>query len=98
MIFLLVGFGIGLADAAWNAHLGVMQHANELLGLLHGSYGLGAVVSPLVATSLVTKAGVGWWYFYYLMVRLRIVRSLSSFPCYPVFHHGETIDNLKRHP
>lgn len=47
-----------------------MDHQNELLGLLHGCYGLGATISPLVVTTMVTKDGVGWWTFYYLMVGL----------------------------
>lgn len=45
-----------------------MANANELLGLLHGLYGVGAVLSPLAATSLITKANVSWYYFYYIMV------------------------------
>lgn len=32
-----------------------MENANELLGLLHGAYGLGATISPLIATSMITK-------------------------------------------
>jgi fucose permease len=47
-----------------------MADSNQVLGLLHGWYGLGAVLAPLVATSLITEAKVGWWYFYYIMVRL----------------------------
>jgi fucose permease len=45
-----------------------MADSNQILGLLHGLYGLGAVMAPLVATSLITEAGVGWFYFYYIMV------------------------------
>lgn len=53
---------------ARNAWIGDMAHANEVLGFLHAFYGLGAAVSPLVATALVTKAGWRWYEFYYLMV------------------------------
>ncbi len=66
--FALAGFGNGIADAGWNAFIGNMDRANELLGLLHGLYGVGAVISPLIATTLITKAGVPWYTFYYLMV------------------------------
>lgn len=45
-----------------------MENANELLGFLHGCYGLGATISPLIATSMVTKAHLPWYTFYYLMV------------------------------
>ncbi|QMW34977.1 hypothetical protein G4B84_010468, partial [Aspergillus flavus NRRL3357] len=66
--FIFAGFGNGLADSAWNAWIGNMANANELLGLLHGLYGVGAVLSPLIATSLITEAKVPWYYFYYIMI------------------------------
>jgi len=68
IIFILSGFGIGLEDGAWNAWVGNMQSANEMLGFLHGSYGLGATISPLIATSMVAKGNLQWYTFYYLMV------------------------------
>lgn len=68
IIFMLAGFGNGLEDGAWNAWIGNMQKANELLGFLHGCYGVGATISPLIATSMVTKGNLPWYYFYYLMV------------------------------
>ncbi|KAK6826002.1 hypothetical protein PG987_013496 [Apiospora arundinis] len=45
-LMLLPGFGSGLEDSAWNAWIGNMESANELLGFLHGSYGLGATIGP----------------------------------------------------
>ncbi|KAI1436475.1 putative MFS transporter [Xylaria sp. CBS 124048] len=68
--FALAGFGNGIADAGWNAFIGNMDRANELLGILHGLYGVGAVLSPLIATSMIVKAGLPWFAFYYLMVGL----------------------------
>lgn len=56
IVFAIAGFGNGLEDAAWNAWIGAMSNANEVLGFLHGFYGLGATIAPLVATSLITKA------------------------------------------
>ncbi|TGJ85035.1 hypothetical protein E0Z10_g3745 [Xylaria hypoxylon] len=68
--FALAGFGNGIADAGWNAFIGNMDRANELLGVLHGLYGAGAVISPLIATTMITKAGLPWYAFYYLMIGL----------------------------
>jgi fucose permease len=68
IFFILAGFGNGLLDAGWNAWIGNMSNANEVLGLLHGCYGLGATIGPLVATSMIAKAGLPWYAFYYLMV------------------------------
>ena len=69
LVFILAGFGNGLLDAGWNAHIGNLANPNEVLGFLHGFFGLGAVLSPLIATSMVTRAGFMWYSFYYVMVR-----------------------------
>lgn len=70
VIFILAGFGNGIEDAGWNAWAGNLANANEVLGFLHGAYGLGAVLSPLAATTLMTKGGWAWYQFYYIMVNL----------------------------
>ncbi|KAK8863272.1 major facilitator superfamily domain-containing protein [Apiospora arundinis] len=69
-LMLLPGFGSGLEDSAWNAWIGNMESANELLGFLHGSYGLGATIGPLVSTAMVVKAGLPWYAYFYLMIGL----------------------------
>jgi fucose permease len=72
VVFAIAGFGNGLEDAAWNAWMGAMSNANEVLGFLHGVYGLGATIAPLIATSLITKADKPWWVWYYFMVCFRM--------------------------
>lgn len=82
LAFILAGFGNGLADAAWNAWVGGMANANELLGILHAFYGLGATLAPTVATSLITKAHWQWFQFYYLVVgaaMLELILLTSTF-------------------
>ncbi|KAH9807828.1 bypass of stop codon protein 6-like [Teratosphaeria destructans] len=59
VVFILAGLGNGFEDSGWNAWVGAMANANEVLGFLHGFYGLGATIAPLIATSLITKAGIG---------------------------------------
>lgn len=66
----LAGFGNGLEDGAWNAWVGNMESANELMGILHGAYGLGATISPLIATTMVTKAALPWYRYYYILVNI----------------------------
>jgi len=68
IVFILAGLGNGFEDSGWNAWIGAMANANEVLGFLHGCYGLGATIAPLIATTLITKAGVPWYYWYYIMV------------------------------
>lgn len=76
IIFMIAGFGNGLEDGGWNAWIGNMESANELLGFLHGAYGLGATISPLIATAMVTKANLPWYDFYYLMIGLAVVEGI----------------------
>ncbi|KAJ6440834.1 MFS transporter [Purpureocillium lavendulum] len=68
ILFMLVGFGNGIEDSAYNAWVGNMQHTNELLGIIHGAFGLGGTVAPLVASALVAKLEYPWYTFYYLMI------------------------------
>ncbi|KAI9694211.1 MAG: hypothetical protein M1822_003483 [Bathelium mastoideum] len=78
VIFALAGFGNGVEDGAWNAWIGSMANANEILGFLHGLYGLGAVISPLAATTMVVKNGLPWYSFYYIMVSVAALEMLVS--------------------
>ncbi|KAL9625268.1 MAG: hypothetical protein Q9160_000670 [Pyrenula sp. 1 TL-2023] len=55
-----------------------MANANELLGLLHGFYGLGAALSPLIATTLITRAGWKWYEFYYIMAGLAAIELVAT--------------------
>ncbi|PYH46228.1 MFS transporter [Aspergillus saccharolyticus JOP 1030-1] len=67
IMYILVGVGSGIYNAAWNVWIGNMANAHEVLGIFHGFYGLGATTSPLIATSLITKAGWNWYSVYYLL-------------------------------
>ncbi|KAI1118191.1 putative MFS transporter [Nemania sp. NC0429] len=82
MAFAIAGFGNGVADAAWNAFVGNLESANELLGLLHGLYGVGAVISPLVASAIVEKAGLPWYTFYYVMIGLAGLELAIATVCF----------------
>ena len=80
LVFLvLVAYGNGLEDAGLNAFIGGLQSANELLGFLHGCYGLGGVIAPLIATTMITKGGLGWWTFSYVLLGAAII-ELIIFP------------------
>lgn len=77
-LMMFAGYGNGIEDSAWNAWIGNMESANELLGFLHGSYGLGATIGPLVATAMVTKAELPWYTYFYLMIGLTGVELLLA--------------------
>lgn len=71
VMFVFIGFGNGLIDAAWCAWLGGMANANEVQGFLQACYSLGATVAPLIATGLIEKTSLDWYGFYYVMASIR---------------------------
>lgn len=80
--FILAGFGNGVLDAAWNAWLGNMANPNETLGFLQGFYGVGATIAPLVATAMITRSGLEWYHFYYIMIGgafIEVVTATAAF-------------------
>lgn len=67
------GFGNGLADAGWCAWTGNMVSANKVQGFLQSFYSLGATISPLIATTMITKADLPWYYWYYVMLGVAVL-------------------------
>ncbi|KAI9047891.1 hypothetical protein LZ554_007693 [Drepanopeziza brunnea f. sp. 'monogermtubi'] len=78
VMFVFVGFGNGLIDAAWCAWLGNMANANEVQGFLQASYSLGATIAPLIATALIEKTSLAWYGFYYIMITGSAVELATS--------------------
>ncbi|GAO49481.1 hypothetical protein G7K_3631-t1 [Saitoella complicata NRRL Y-17804] len=65
--FCFAGIGFALMLAQVNVFHAALQNSTTLLGYLHGGYGLGATIAPLIATQMVTR-GVPWNYYFYIMV------------------------------
>ncbi|MEM1393915.1 MAG: MFS transporter [Cyanobacteria bacterium P01_H01_bin.150] len=64
----LLGLGIGLIDAGINSYIANRQSQADLMGLLHGFYGIGALLGPAVAT---TSLALGlFWQSVYLVFAL----------------------------
>ncbi|ELR05809.1 hypothetical protein GMDG_01886 [Pseudogymnoascus destructans 20631-21] len=79
VFLVLTGLGNGLEDGAWNAWVGNMENANELMGILHGAYGLGGAIGPLISTAMVTKGGLHWYTWYYVMVGFAVLEILLGY-------------------
>jgi fucose permease len=54
VVFLLVltGFGSGLMNGSWNSWVGGLVSGSTLLGFLHGFWGAGATLSPILVCRL----------------------------------------------
>lgn len=65
----LNGTGFGILDAACNAWLGSLSDSNQILGLVHGCYGLGCMISPSLISYLLLKSNNPWkWNHYYIVL------------------------------
>ncbi|PNY23548.1 Bypass of stop codon protein 6 [Tolypocladium capitatum] len=76
--FFFVGFGIAINVAMGNVFCGALQNGTFMLGLLHGSYGIGGTTGPLIATALVTAAGALWSRYYILTLGIGVATLALS--------------------
>lgn len=76
-MYVLVGIGNGLADAAWCSFIGQMMNSHEMSGILQACYALGATIAPLVATGLSGEGMPGWYAFFYVMTAASVVELIA---------------------
>lgn len=67
--FFMLGFAMGLFLALTNTFIINLVNGTVLLGAMHGLYGVGGTVSPLMATAMVSR-GIHWSYFYAIPMAL----------------------------
>ncbi|RYP70382.1 hypothetical protein DL771_005503 [Monosporascus sp. 5C6A] len=65
--YFLIGFGSAISLAMNNVFCANLRGGTTILGAMHGSYGVGGTVAPLIATSLVSRVGAHFWSRYYLL-------------------------------
>ncbi|KAK6221744.1 major facilitator superfamily transporter [Colletotrichum tabaci] len=70
--FFLLGFGMSLTLAVNNVFCGSLRQATTALGFIHGAYGVGGTVGPLIATALVTAARASWSTYYVIPLGLAV--------------------------
>lgn len=92
--YFFIGFGFAVNLAMSNVFTANLQNGTVLLGAMHGSYGVGGTIGPLVATSIVANQGPGAWNKYYLLTISAAVANavffLWSFWDYEKENNAET--------
>ncbi|KAK3943346.1 putative mfs efflux protein [Diplogelasinospora grovesii] len=73
--FFLVGFGMSLYLAMGNVFCGSLRNGTTALGIMHGSYGIGGTIGPLIATALVTVAKTIWSRYYFITLALALANA-----------------------
>lgn len=76
MSIAIAGFGNGISQGVWNSWLVGMPSVNELMGFMHGFYGLGALITPLIAKAMVQTYGQPFWNFYYIMFGMNVLELI----------------------
>ncbi len=67
-LFLPIGFGIALLDAGLNAYVAGFPNNTALLNYLHACYGTGALLGPLLASTILAL-GFTWSKVYLILTR-----------------------------
>ncbi len=73
---LLLGFGVAILEAALNTHLTNFSNKTALLNYLHAFYGVGALVTPFIASQLL-EADISWNIIYFLIAAISLSLLLS---------------------
>lgn len=76
--FFFVGFGMSINLAMGNVFCGSLSNSTTALSMMHGSYGIGGTVGPLLATAMVTVFGVVWSRYYALSLGLTVLGGICG--------------------
>ncbi|KAL4890214.1 major facilitator superfamily domain-containing protein [Aspergillus ambiguus] len=70
--FFLLGFGMALNLALNNVFCANLVNGTAALGFLHGSYGIGGIMGPLLATAMASN-GIRWSLYYCINLSLSVL-------------------------
>jgi fucose permease len=74
--FFFLGLGMAFNLAMGNVFAANLQNGTTMLGSMHGAYGLGGTIGPLIATAMVTSGHL-IWSRYYLLTLAATVANLA---------------------
>ncbi len=72
----LIGLGIGMVETGLNIYVSALPRSASLLNYLHGFYGLGALIGPLVASTILVL-NLGWNSAYFILGGLNVLLLLG---------------------
>ena len=76
--FFFGGCGLAMVAAQCNIFLSRLDKQSKYLAYYHGGYGIGATISPLIATSIV-NSGVSWNLFYLILLGLMVITAINLY-------------------
>lgn len=78
MVYFGSGVGVGLIDSCTNVWLSTLRDHNELMGLLHGFYGVGSFIQPVLISHLLEKVNGDFKWVYIIMTLLSFISVCLS--------------------
>ncbi|KAL3419060.1 MFS efflux [Phlyctema vagabunda] len=96
--FFFIGFGLAINLSLGNVFASNLRNGTAMLGAMHGAYGIGGTVGPLIATGIVTN-GLSWSRYYLLplgMTAFNIFFSAWSFWNYEKESSHTNMDGTER--
>jgi fucose permease len=76
--FLPLGLGMAINVALGNVFAANLQNGTTMLGAMHGSYGIGGTLGPLISTAMVTTGGMLWSRYYILTLSVAAFNGLFA--------------------
>ncbi|KAH8678989.1 major facilitator superfamily domain-containing protein [Tricladium varicosporioides] len=76
--FFFLGLGMALNLAMGNVFAANLHNGTKMLGWMHGSYGVGGTIGPLIATAMVATGGYIWSRYYLLTMTVCLFNLLYA--------------------
>ncbi|CAN8102480.1 unnamed protein product [Discula destructiva] len=80
--FFLIGLGMSINLALGNIFCGSLTQSTAALGAMHGSYGIGGITAPLIATAFVTVLDLVWSRYYFIPLGLTAFNAVLALWAY----------------
>ncbi|THV54381.1 hypothetical protein BGAL_0028g00370 [Botrytis galanthina] len=77
LAFLFIGFGMAINLSLSNVFAANLDNGTKMLGFMHGSYGVGGIIAPLVATTLVSS-GISWSRYYFIPLGMMLANLVFA--------------------
>ncbi|KAE9403958.1 MFS general substrate transporter [Gymnopus androsaceus JB14] len=95
--FTINGFGLALGDAQANGFVASLKtHSETKMGLLHASYGFGALCSPLVATQFSQMKH--WSYYYFVSFSVATINTIIQIAVFRFKSQDECLAQIGQEP
>ncbi|KAL9102981.1 MAG: hypothetical protein Q9163_001934 [Psora crenata] len=82
--FFLIGIGIAFNLALNNVFCANLANSTAILGVLHGTYGIGGTIGPLVATALVTHDRP-WSTYYFITLGMALTNLAMAYATFRTY-------------